>query len=198
MGPAESRFGLARASRTVRGQERRQGAMHVHTVVRRSRRLPRRRRRALAQAHHGAVCGSAPRHRRCPRRPRRTREVTDRVRQDTRLRHPDRRAHRASRATPRGARPRAYPRADEPDRRRARVDRARTIAAHLRRLWRRRPDRAGTQCRTRTHTGRHPRSPAGPTGPRRILARCDPAPRPRRGRPDARHGLPPRSRADHR
>ena len=48
------------------------------------------------------------------------------------------------------------------------------------------------------HRRRHPRPPRGPARPRRLQPEADPAPRPRRGRPHARHGLQARGRPDRR
>ena len=59
-------------------------------VLRRSRRVQRRVRRAVAPRHHRAVPRPEPRDRRRARRPRRPRQVADRLGQDARLRHPDR------------------------------------------------------------------------------------------------------------
>ena len=58
-----------------------------------------------------AVPDPGARHPRRARRARRAREVADRLGQDPRLRHPDRRAPRGRRRRRRGARPRADPRA---------------------------------------------------------------------------------------
>ena len=61
-----------------------------------------------------------------------------------------------------------------------------------RRGLRRRRDRAPVQARpSRPHPGGHSRPPGGPDRARRLRARSRPDPGARRGRPHARHGLPP-------
>ncbi len=74
------------------------------------------------------------------------------------------------------------------------VDELRSIAdarglQDRRRLRRRRLRPADQGGATRRHPRRHPGPARGPDRPRRRLARAGPHPRPRRGRPDARHGL---------
>ena len=91
-----------------------------------------------------------------------------------------------------GARPDA--RARRPDRRRAGRRDARPRAQDHRRLRRRRHPQPGQAGPPLARAGRDPRPAARPDRPRRRAARPDPAPRARRGRPDARHGLQARRR----
>ena len=104
--------------------------------------------------------GPAARHRRCPRRPRRLVKSPTGSGKTLAFGIPIAERIDASRATPRGARPRAHPRAREPDRRRARAvahARALRICAVYGGVG---LHQAGTRCRTRAHPRRDPRPPA--------------------------------------
>ncbi len=157
---------------------------------------PRRRGRGLYRTHPHPGQGHPAR----ARRSRRPRRRPDRDRQDRGLHAADPRAAEGpgelellARAPP-GPGPDgdADPRAGDADRRQRRGLRPPRPAPHGRRL-RRRPDRAPDQ--GAAVRGRDPRRDAGPAdGPRRAahgqpVAGRDPGPR--RGRPDARHGVHP-------
>ena len=77
------------------------------------------------------------------------------------------------------------------DRPRLRPARGRCLRRHLDRL-------AGEGVPRRAHPRRHTRPPAGPDRAPDRLARRRPDAHPRRGRPDARHGLPAPGRPDRR
>ena len=96
------------------------------------------------------------------------------------------------------ARARADARARDADRRGHPRDRACARAPRDSRLRRRRPASSRHGRRPLAHPRRDPRSPRGPARARRLHARRDPDARPRRGRPDARHGLSPGGRPDRR
>ena len=150
---------------------------------------------ALARRrHHRAVPHPAPRHRRRARRPRRAREVAHRIGQDPRLRDPAGRPHRRRRPAPAGARPRADARARHPDRRGGATRRPRprpksppsTAASGIAKQAR---EAAQAHILVATPGRLEDLLARGA-----VLARRSPAPRARRGRPDARHGLPARGR----
>ena len=132
-------------------------------------------------------------------RPRPARPVTDRLGQDPRLRRSHGRAARARRKA-RHRRSSSLPTRElagqiaDGSRPIARCPSSR-VAAGLRR---RRLRPAERRRPPRRHPRRHPGPPRGPDLARRRLARSGPHPRPRRGRPHARHGLPARRRADRR
>ena len=146
--------------------------------------------------HHRAVRNSEPRPHRCPRRRRHPRRVSDRLRQDARFRDSDRRADRRRRRPAGRARPRPHPRARLAGRRGHPPDGRRQGAADRSRL-RRHLDRAAGQAGP---GGTDPRRHTGPAvRPDRAapdLALRGARARPRRGRPDARHGLPAAGRQD--
>ena len=98
------------------------------------------------------------------------------------------------RSSARRARARADARARDADRRRHPRDRARASAARHGRLRRRRPAQAGQGRRPLARARRDARPARGSARPWRLHARRDPDPGPRRGRPDARHGLSPGGR----
>ena len=131
------------------------------------------------------------------RRPRHPREVADRLGQDTRFRDPDRRA----RSTATARRPEAL--VLVPTRELA-LQVAEEIGSFASakglqvgaRLRRRAGRLAGEAAQGRAHRRRDAGPAPGSDRAPARLARRHPHPRPRRGRPDARHGLPPAGRAD--
>ena len=148
---------------------------------------------------HPAVRDPARRNRRRDRRSRRDREVAHRFGQDARLRNPAGGAHRRRRT---GVRRRSCSRrrASSPPR----SSRRSAAIAHARAL---RVTavyggvglvKQAKEAATLARAGGDPRAPRGPAGARRLHARPDPDARPRRGRPDARHGLSPGDRPDRR
>ena len=151
-----------------------------------------------ASRDHRAVRDPARRDRRRDRRPRRDREVAHRLGQDARVRDPAGRADRRRGPAPGGAGARADARARDPDRRRHPRHRPRARAARHRGLRRRRPGQAGQGRRHLARAGGDSGPARGPARARRVHAGPDPDADPRRGRPDARHGLSPRDRPDRR
>ena len=139
------------------------------------------------------------RDRRRSRRPRRPRQVPHRVGQDACLLGSDRRAASAGEAPPGSALVVAPTR-----------ELALQICEDLRPIATVRNlsvatvyggagiAQAGEARPPRADPGGHAGTPARPHGARRRLAQERPDPRPRRGGPHARHGLPPRRRAHHR
>ena len=108
------------------------------------------------------------------------------------------RPHRGRRPPPGGAGPRPHARAGRPDRRRAAPAGAGPQPQRGRRLRRRRLREADPRRAARPHPRRHPRPARGPAPAPRLHARPGADARARRGRPDARHGLPPGRRPDRR
>ena len=168
-------------------------------VVRRSRRVARRRRLSFHSGDHRALRDPARRDRRRARRARRARQVAHRLGQDARLRDPDRRAHRRRRPAPDGARARSDPRARHPDRR------GDPRRSHTRAPCASPPSTAASVSSSRPRRPRRSHVLVATPGRLEDLlargafsARPDPDARPRRGRPDARHGLSPGDRPDRR
>ena len=98
-----------------------------------------------------------------------------------------------------GPRPRPHPRARQPDRRRAALRSPTPAACSIAAVY------GGVGFGPQIEAARRadilvatPGPARGPDRPRRRLARAGPHPRPRRGRPDARHGLQARGRPDRR
>ena len=201
LGSRRERFGSAIASRIVRGPFRRQGVMQFHAVLRRSRRVQRRGRSPRHPGRHtsrspssswssptsspAATCSPARPPARARRSPSASRSSTgsqsDGPRPAALILAPTRELATQIAADIRGHRPR--PR-----------------AARHRRLRRRRPRQAGQAAPRAAHIivatpGRLEDLPrrGGPS----TCATIQHA-RPRRGRPDARHGLPPGRRPDRR
>ena len=107
LGSRSQRFGSAIASRIVRGPSAAK-ELYMSTQSFADLGVSRAVVGSLSQAgDHAAVRDPARRDRRCPRRPRRAREIPDRLGQDARLRDPARRADRGRRSAARRPGPRA-------------------------------------------------------------------------------------------
>ena len=170
-----------------------------HHFLCRSRHLQAGGRRPASAFDHPALPRPGDGHPRRARRPRPSRPIPDRLGQDARLRRaagrPDRARRSAARRPWSSPRPASSPaRSSTSSHRWPRPARLRIAAVYGGVGFG--PQIAAAQ--PRRHPRRHPGPARGPDRARRGLAGADPRPRPRRGRPDARHGLPPRRRPDRR
>ncbi len=130
-------------------------------------------------------------------RPGHARAVEDGLRQDPRVRDPDRRPGRSGcRAPPRRPGPHAHPRARPTGQRRVRGHREGEEAPRDGRLRRHAGAGAVQGRRVRPHPDRDPRAPRRPHRARHGSPGRRQDLRPRRGGPDAGHGLPATGRPD--